>query len=100
MKLGVLGTGSIAHTVISGVCRLEEIQCTAVAARDLERARSFAGEFGFRRAYGSYLEFKTDTPVFTICEMKKDNTILFIFASAMVVLVLAAAVVLIRKKRK
>ena len=52
------------------------------------------------KPYGSYLEFKTDTPVFTICEMKKDNTILFIFASAMVVLVLAAAVVLIRKKRK
>ena len=63
MKLGVLGTGSIAHTVISGVCRLEEIQCTAVAARDLERARAFAGEFGFRRAYGSYLELVEDPEV-------------------------------------
>ena len=63
MKLGVLGTGSIAHTVISGVCRLKEIQCAAVAARDLERARAFAGEFGFRRAYGSYLELVEDPEV-------------------------------------
>lgn len=63
MKLGVIGTGAIAHIVISGVCRVEEVECTAVAARDLDRAQDFAREFGFRRAYGSYEELVSDPEV-------------------------------------
>ena len=42
---------------------IPEIECTAVAARDLERAESFAGTYGFRKAYGSYEALLADPDI-------------------------------------
>lgn len=60
MKIGVLGPGSIAHTVTSALVQMEGIECYAVASRNLEKAEAFAKRFGFQKAYGSYEEMLSD----------------------------------------
>ena len=44
-------------------CDVPKIECTAVAARDLERAELFARTYGFRRAYGNYEELLADPEI-------------------------------------
>ncbi len=63
MKLAILGPGSIAHTVAPALVRLPEIECYAVASRDLARAQQFAEKFGFEKAYGSYEQMLADPQV-------------------------------------
>lgn len=63
MKLGMLGTGYIANIVSATLTKLDEIECYAVAARDLSRAQAHAEKFGFQRAYGSYEELLRDSEV-------------------------------------
>ncbi len=63
MKIGVLGTGNIAHVVTATLVKMEEIECYAVASRSLEKAEAFAGKYGFARAYGSYEELLQDPQV-------------------------------------
>ncbi len=63
MKLAILGPGRIADTVTHALTALPEIECYAVASRDLERAQAFARKFGFRKAYGSYGEMLRDPQV-------------------------------------
>ena len=42
---------------------LEEIECWAVASRDYEKAKAFADQYGFRKAYDSYEEMLNDPEV-------------------------------------
>lgn len=63
MKIGVLGAGNISHMVAPAMVALEEIECYAVASRDLSKARSFAETFGFQKVYGSYEEMLRDPQV-------------------------------------
>lgn len=63
MKLAILGPGRIAHTVAPALVALPEIECYGVASRDLERAKAFAEQFGFEKAYGSYEEMLADPQV-------------------------------------
>ena len=63
MKLAILGPGRIADTVTPALVALPEIECYAVASRNLERAKAFAGKFGFEKAYGSYEEMLSDPQV-------------------------------------
>ncbi len=63
MKLAVLGAGSIAEIVSQTLLQMEEIECYAVAARDLERAQAFAKRVGYEKAYGSYEEMLCDPEV-------------------------------------
>ncbi len=63
MKLAILGPGRIAHTVAPALVALPEIECYAIASRNLERAKSFAEQFGFEKAYGSYEEMLRDPQV-------------------------------------
>ena len=60
MKLGIIGAGGIAKIMADTVRRMENVERTAIAARDLKRAEAFAEAFGFRKAYGSYEELLTD----------------------------------------
>ncbi len=60
---GILGPGRIAHRFLHDLPRCEQAGLAAVASRDLERARSFAGQYGFRKAYGSYGEMLQDPDV-------------------------------------
>lgn len=63
MKIGILGPGSIAAAVASGLIRTDGIECYAVASRSLERAEAFAEKFGFQKAYGSYEQMLSDPEV-------------------------------------
>ena len=63
MKLAILGPGRIAATVAPALVALPQIECYAVASRDLERSRAFAEKFGFEKAYGSYEEMLSDPEV-------------------------------------
>lgn len=63
MKIAVLGAGRIAGTVAATLAAMEEIECYAVAARDLPRAQAFAEKYGFQKAYGSYEEMLSDPDV-------------------------------------
>ena len=63
MKIGILGAGNISHMVAPAMVALEEIECYAVASRDLGKARAFAEKFGFQKVYGSYAEMLSDPQV-------------------------------------
>ena len=62
-KIGIIGAGNIAHTVADTITKLEGFDIAAVAARDLDRAESFAEEFNIPKAYGSYDELFHDENV-------------------------------------
>lgn len=63
MKIGILGAGNISHKVAPALVALPEIECYAVASRDLEKAKAFAAEFGFEKAYDSYETLLSDPAV-------------------------------------
>ena len=63
MKLALLGPGLIADIVAQALVATPEIECYAVASRNLERAQAFAEKFGFTKAYGSYEEMLADPEV-------------------------------------
>lgn len=63
MKVAILGAGSIARTMASTIREMKDVDLYAIAARDLSRAKTFAEEFGFARAYGSYEEMAADPSV-------------------------------------
>ncbi len=60
MKIAILGPGGIAHSVVHALIGLPEIECYAVASRELRRAEAFAQKYGFEKAYGSYEEMAAD----------------------------------------
>ena len=59
----VLGCGRIARKFSNDLKLLPNARLYAAAARDLTRARDFAGELGFEKAYGSYEEMIADPAV-------------------------------------
>jgi predicted dehydrogenase len=59
-RWGVIATGRIAATVVEDMKLVDGAVLAAVASRDLGRARAFADEHGFERAYGSYEELIAD----------------------------------------
>lgn len=56
IRWGILGAGIVARKFAASLRRAPGAELAAVAARDPERARSFAREYGFGKAYGSYEE--------------------------------------------
>lgn len=63
MKVGFLGTGRIAATLAETFAQIEGIELYAAASRSLDKAKDFAKEHGFAKAYGSYLELAEDAEV-------------------------------------
>lgn len=63
MKIGILGAGHIADKVANTLTAMQEVECRAVASRNLEKARVFAEKHGFAVAYGSYEETLRDPEV-------------------------------------
>jgi predicted dehydrogenase len=64
VKWGVLGAANIAvKKVIPAMQRGDWCEVTALASRDLEKARSFAAELGISKAYGSYEELLADPDI-------------------------------------
>ncbi len=62
-RVGIMGTGSIAHKMATTLAGMEGYGCWAVASRTKEKAEAFAGEFGIEHAYGSYEELLQDPEV-------------------------------------
>jgi len=62
-KWGILGPGSIAKRMSGGLAVLPGAVKYAVGSRDIGRAKAFAGEFGYEKAYGSYAELVSDPDV-------------------------------------
>lgn len=63
MKIAILGVGKIARKMAHTIAQVPGAEPYAVASRILEKARAFAAEFGFSRAYGSYEQMLEDPDV-------------------------------------
>jgi predicted dehydrogenase len=62
-KWGILAPGKMSAKFTKGLKLLENVELYAVGSRDLERAKQFAEEFGFKKYYGSYEELANDSSV-------------------------------------
>jgi predicted dehydrogenase len=62
-KWGILAPGKMSAKFTRGLKLLDNAELYAVGSRDIERARHFAAEFGFKKAYGSYEELAADKDV-------------------------------------
>ena len=65
MNIAILGAGGIANTMAKTIVGMNDnnISLYAVAARDGERAKKFAKEYGIEKFYGSYEEMVQDEQV-------------------------------------
>jgi predicted dehydrogenase len=63
IKMGIIGAGRIAGFMGETLQGMETVARYAIAARDLERAKAFADQYGFEKAYGSYEEMLEDPSV-------------------------------------
>lgn len=60
MKVSIIGTGNIAHSMARTIQAVEEAEFYSVASRTLDAAQEFAKEFNIPVAYGSYDELIDD----------------------------------------
>ncbi len=63
MKIGILGTRNIPHSVAPASVALPEIECYAAASRTPGKAAEFADKFGFQKVYTSYEAMLSDPEV-------------------------------------
>ncbi len=63
MKFAILAPGHIAETMARTVKEMPEVERYAVASRNLEKAKAFAAQYGFEKAYSSYEEMLNDPEV-------------------------------------
>jgi predicted dehydrogenase len=59
-KWGILAPGKMSAKFTKGLKLLENVELYAVGSRDVQRAKQFADEFGFKKYYGSYEELASD----------------------------------------
>ncbi len=61
LSISIITAGNIAKFMATALSNMKgEIKCRAVAARDIEKAKEFAKEFNFEKAYGSYQQLVED----------------------------------------
>lgn len=63
---GIIGLGNIAGKFAADLALIPEAELVAVAARDADRANTFAGEFGAKKAYGTYEALFEDPEVVVV----------------------------------
>jgi len=63
IRWGIVGAGRIAQAFVKDMAFVTNAEVSAVAARNLENAKSFATEFHIPKAYGSYAELFADVDV-------------------------------------
>ena len=63
MNIGIIGAGHIAEKMARTLSGMPQHRSLAVGSRSLEKALSFARDWGFERAYGSYEELVRDPDV-------------------------------------
>ena len=62
-KWGMLSQGKMSAKFTRGLKLLDNAELYAVGSRDINRAKEFASEFGFQKAYGSYEDLAVDSNV-------------------------------------
>lgn len=85
LRWGILGTGNISSQWVLSLRACPGAEVSAVAARDLERARGFASRHGIESAYDSYEEMANAPDVDivyvgTITRLHKEHSLLCIAA--------------------
>ena len=63
LRLGVLGTGSVAAAFVDSIKKSRKIISVAVGSRDLTRAQEFAAELELEQAYASYAALLADPQI-------------------------------------
>ncbi len=63
MRFGIIGAGAIARKMAWTVSRMKGVDLTAIGAREIARAKDYADEYGFQKAYGSYEDLLADPAV-------------------------------------
>ena len=63
MRVGILGAGGIAEVMAKTISGMKDVECYAVASRNMDKASAFAKEWGCEKAYGSYEEMLGDEKV-------------------------------------
>ena len=63
IKMGIIGAGRIAGSMGKTLQGMDTVKRYAIASRDYGRAKDFADQYGFEKAYGSYEEMLTDPMV-------------------------------------
>lgn len=63
MKFAILAPGGIAQHMAQAVSGLDCVERYAVASRTYDKAKKFADQWGFQKAYGSYEEMLQDPEV-------------------------------------
>lgn len=63
MKIAILGAGGIAKIMADTINQIDGIENYAVGSRDYSKAKEFAAEYGFQKAYGSYEELVQDKEI-------------------------------------
>ena len=63
LRVGILGTGSMAGTMARAISEMKNTEAAAVASRSTEKAMDFAAQYGINRAYGTYEELYKDDNV-------------------------------------
>lgn len=63
IRMGIIGAGKIAGFMGRTLQGMDTAKGYAIAARDYERAKAFADQYGFEKAYGSYEEMLFDPGV-------------------------------------
>ncbi len=63
MRLGLLSTARINDEILAAARATEQVEVVAVASRDGDRARAYAGEHDIPRPHGSYEELLADEGV-------------------------------------
>jgi predicted dehydrogenase len=63
LRIGILGAADIARSFAAGLRSCETVTITAVASRDIAKAKRFAADTGVAGAYGSYQELLADPAI-------------------------------------
>lgn len=63
VNIAIMGAGAIAAKMAATLAGMNNVVAYAIAARNFERAETFAKEHGFAKAYGSYEEMLADEKV-------------------------------------
>lgn len=60
MKVGIIGTGTVACTMAKTLNQMKGVEPYAVASREKRKAEDFAQKWGIKKSFGSYRELAED----------------------------------------
>ena len=63
LGIGIVGAGMMAERMAATLVKMDAVEIRAIASRDGEKARGFAGTYGIPKAYGDYVRLVDDPDV-------------------------------------